>query len=400
MMIKTIIYKRPKLYDRQTECFFNDKRFSFVEGSTKSGKTVSCMAWLVERAIIHGFNGSNHWWVAPVYPQAKIAFRRIKRGLPKDFYKANETELTLTILASGAVISFKSAEKPDNLYGEDVHDVVVDEASRCREESYHAIRSTLTKTRGRMRAIGNVKGRTNWFYKLCRMAESGDKSMFYGKITAAHAIAAGVLEQEEIDEAKKQLPEAVFNELYYCIPSDDGGNPFGLKSIEACIKPISSLKPVCYGIDLAKSHDFTVIIGLDRNGDVCYYDRFQKTWLETIKWIRHIVKNTPATVDSTGVGDPVLEHLQEGGYTNYIGYKFSSSTKQVLMEGLTVAIQQRKIGYPDNEIRKELDIFEYQYTRTGVKYTAPEGLHDDCVMSLALANHGLNHKPIEAQIIL
>ncbi len=29
--------------------------------------------------------------------------------------------------------------------------------------------------------------------------------------------------------------------------------------------------------------------------------------------------------------------------------------------------------------------FEFEYTRTGVRYTAPSGLHDDCVMALALA---------------
>jgi hypothetical protein len=36
-------------------------------------------------------------------------------------------------------------------------------------------------------------------------------------------------------------------------------------------------------------------------------------------------------------------------------------------------------------IADELDNFEYVYTPTGVKYAAPEGLHDDCVMALGLA---------------
>lgn len=29
--------------------------------------------------------------------------------------------------------------------------------------------------------------------------------------------------------------------------------------------------------------------------------------------------------------------------------------------------------------------FEYDYTRGGVRYSAPHGVHDDCVMALALA---------------
>ena len=55
------------------------------------------------------------------------------------------------------------------------------------------------------------------------------------------------------------------------------------------------------------------------------------------------------------------------------------------MEGLAVAIQKQKIGVASAVILAELDAFEYEYTRTGVRYTAPAGLHDDCVMALALA---------------
>ncbi|WP_177236910.1 hypothetical protein [Bradyrhizobium sp. Rc3b] len=70
------------------------------------------------------------------------------------------------------VLRFKSAEKPDNLYREDVWACVMDEASRMREEAFHAVRSTLTATRGPIHIIGNVKGRKNWFYIGCRKAEA------------------------------------------------------------------------------------------------------------------------------------------------------------------------------------------------------------------------------------
>jgi hypothetical protein len=35
------VYVRPKLYAKQSAAFFNDYRYSWIEGSTKSGKTVS-----------------------------------------------------------------------------------------------------------------------------------------------------------------------------------------------------------------------------------------------------------------------------------------------------------------------------------------------------------------------
>ena len=55
------------------------------------------------------------------------------------------------------------------------------------------------------------------------------------------------------------------------------------------------------------------------------------------------------------------------------------------MEGLSVAIQRQEVSFPDGVIVAELEAFEYIYSRTGVKYSAPEGLHDDAVMALALA---------------
>lgn len=45
------VYVRPKLYAKQAAAFFGTARYSWIEGSSKSGKTVSCMAWLFEQAL-------------------------------------------------------------------------------------------------------------------------------------------------------------------------------------------------------------------------------------------------------------------------------------------------------------------------------------------------------------
>ncbi len=373
------------MYPKQEQAFFCPERYSLVEASTKAGKTVACMCWLFEQAYL-GDTGRNYWWVAPIYPQAKIAYRRVKRGLTVNFCSANETELTLTLL-NGTVLWFKGADKPDSLFGEDVYAAVIDEATRCKEEAWHAVRSTLTATRGPIRIIGNVKGRRNWAYQLARKAEAGEPDMRYSKITALDAVEAGVLDVQEIEDAKRQLPEAVFRELYLAEPSDDGGNPFGLSSIAACVSPVLSvLAPACWGVDLAKSTDWTVAIGLDADGHTCRFDRWQGPWETTLERLVALIGSTPALVDSTGVGDPIVEGLQKRLlFGNVEGFKFTQPSKQQLMEGLAVAIQHGHVSYPDGPIRAELDQFEYEYTRTGVKYTAPEGLHDDCVMALGLA---------------
>ncbi len=393
--IVSIEYRRPQLAYYQLDALFNDARYGIVEASTKAGKTAACLVWIIEQAL-QGAKGQNFWWIAPVYGQAKIAFRRLKAGLPPQSYTANESELTLTLI-NGAIIVCKSAEKPDNLYGEDVYAAVFDEASRAREEAWFALRSTLTATRGKVRIIGNVKGRKNWAYKLARKAEAGEPGMSYRKITAYDAIDAGILSQDEIEDARNQLPDNVFRELYLAEPSDDEGNPFGMIAIRDCIAPLSQAPAVCFGVDLAKSYDWTVIIGLDQNKRVCVFERFQKPWNETIETIRRVVGSTKTLIDSTGVGDPVLEALQKGSAGNFEGYKFTSPSKQQLMEGLAVAIQKREINFPEGVIAYELELYEYQFTRTGVRYSAPAGTHDDAVCALALANEHSNQPVYEEE---
>jgi hypothetical protein len=69
---------------------------------------------------------------------------------------------------------------------------------------------------------------------------------------------------------------------------------------------------------------------------------------------------------------------------NVEGQKFTPASKQQLMEGLAVAIQAREVSFPEGPITAELLAFQYHYSRTGVRYPAPEGMHDDCVDAMAV----------------
>ena len=75
-----MIYRRPNLYPKQKAAIFSPDRYGIIEGSTKCGKTVACIAWILEQAM-GGLRGQAYWWISPVYPQAKVAYRRLKRGL-------------------------------------------------------------------------------------------------------------------------------------------------------------------------------------------------------------------------------------------------------------------------------------------------------------------------------
>jgi len=384
-----ITYTRPYIYDYQRCIIDSTSRYTITEASTKVGKTTTCYIWLHEQAL-KGKQGYNYWWVAPIYNQAKIAFTRLRNALRvNDNYSFNKSELSITC-PNGAIIMFKSADNADNLYGEDVYACVFDEFTRAKQDSWFALRSTLSATKGAIQFIGNVRGR-GWGYQLAQTAKNDLSGQWkYNVITAIDAANGGLVTKDglpfiyEVEDAKKVLPIDVFNELYLCIPTDTGANPFGLNHIASCIKPMSNLPAKCYGIDLAKSVDYTVIIGLDVHGSVCYIDRFQNDWNVTMTKIKALGKQTLMMVDSTGVGDSPVELLQLSGM-NVQGFKFTSTSKQQLMVDLQSAIQQRLISYPQGVIVDELNSYEFSYSSTGVKYSAPSGQHDDCVCALALA---------------
>jgi len=236
---RTFNYKRPDLKGYQSEIIDRPERFTITEASTKSGKTVSHIVWLFEQALFGGaerlievdgkgqvaFNnndqqGKEYWWVAPVYSQAEIAYKRLKLFIgDKSLYKENKSKLLITLF-NGAEIHFKSAEKPDNLYGSNVYAVVFDEFTRAKKEAWTAIRSTLTTTKGKCKFIGNYKGAQNWGHKLGKKAET-DPEYYYRKIDAYEAVRAGVIDLAEVEQAKKDLPDADFKALYLCQGSID-----------------------------------------------------------------------------------------------------------------------------------------------------------------------------------
>jgi hypothetical protein len=368
---------------------------------------MSHIEWLLEEALEVG--AGNWWWVATVSDTADIAFRRMQnrlRGLLDSGAEVKRVgqpipfEVNVTrrfIRVYGATIWFKSADKPDSLYGEDVYGAVGDEISRWKEDAWTALYSTLTATRGRFKLIGNVKGRRNFAYQLAREAEKGKPDWSYHKLTAYDAVDGGVIQQSILEQAERDLPAHVFRELYLAEAADDGSNPFGIEAIQNIKLERQSILPVvAWGVDLAKSLDWTWVIGLDENGHEAYSERWQAPWNTTIERLA-VLPAAPMLLDSTGVGDAILEQVQKVR-TDVQGFKFSSTSKQQLMEGLASAIQQNTIAFADERLGLELESFEFEYTRTGVKYSAPQGQHDDGVCAFALANR-LRQQPKEEYFI-
>lgn len=397
------MYERAPLYPKQKEVFLCPKRFTYCEAATKSGKTHLAIAWLFEQALLYGKNGYNYWWIAPTYQQAGIAFNRLalslKEGaLPSKHYTILEGSHIIK-LANGTSISFKTGEKPNNLYGDDIYAVVIDEASRLKEASFHTVISLITSTEASVKMIGNVVDKFNWFYKACRKVENNsDKFSAYFRLTADDAIEGGTITRQMVDIAKSKLPHHVFRSLYYCEGSDSGMNPFGIDYIDACTIQIDSVdkqtfsyhtdkKVICYGIDLARGKtenaDFTSIIGLTEKLEVTF-DIFKGPWKQQLYRILNIIGNTPTFIELNSIGSTMFEMLIDD-CEQLEGFNTTNKSKKELIEtDLIPFILGRRLKIPSGIITDELKDFECVLLNNG-NHTYNSTGHDDTVISLGLA---------------
>ena len=93
-------------------------------------------------------------------------------------------------------------------------------------------------------------------------------------------------------------------------------------------------------------------------------------------------------VDSTGVGDPVYELIRRR-LPNHrvVSFKFTHDSKRQLIENLQLQFERRAISLLNDPVQTgELLAYEYDVTPKGtVTMNAPQGMHDDTVIGLALA---------------
>lgn len=357
--------------------------------------------------------GSLNWWVAPTFAQSKMAYATVKRMLPLNTYQEYKADLRLVLLepdgSEHSVIEFKSGDNPDSLRGFAVNFFVLDEAARMPYESFVSVMTTVTQTRGRGIVISTPKGR-GWFHEVYTRGEKFDElgnplfdEMNPDPFPEWMAIRMPTwtnphVQPAAIAEAKKNLPEDVFTQEFGAKFLDDSAGVF--RSVTQCIIGNDFSQPVpgrqyVMGVDLARLRDYSVITVVDKAAKhLVYMERFNKIdWEVQYHKIIQVARtyNAKVAIDWTGIGDPIVQTLQAAGL-DMEPYKIGgSASKQQLIEKLRVNIENKRITFPRNRVTlpliSELKAYEYSFTESGIiKYEAPSGQHDDCVISLALAN--------------
>lgn len=368
-------------------------RFRVMACGRRFGKTLAATNELAKNALEH--NNTLNWWVAPTYRQTEIAFELLCEALKPVLAKPpNKSKMRLDLI-NGSVIECRSAERYENMRGDGPSFVVFDEASKCPKAAWtEVVRPALADKQGRAIFISTPWGR-DWFWELFQRGQNDDFPEWWS--ASFPTTANPFIPEQEVEEARLTLPWMVFAQEFLAEFLDDAATVF--RNVDACAT--GSFKEPLYGHnyvigwDVAKYQDYSVFTVLDcHTQEVVHVERFNG--VEYKSQIRHhllplVHKYNEAHVimDITGVGDPLLEEVRsyEIGVE---GYYFTNTSKKELVDRAVIVLEQERVTFPPvPALVHELKAFSYEMTKAkNVIYAAPEGEHDDCVISLCLAIWG------------
>jgi hypothetical protein len=380
----------PKPHACQQQVIDGAKRFNVLCCGRRWGKTELGMDRLIHPALA----GKPVAWFAPNYKLAAPVWRELQNRLHPVARDVSQQERRLE-LKGGGVLDVWSLDSADRGRGRAYAAVVLDEAAlipNLENAWQESIRPQLTDFQGSAWFLSTPKGVANYFHTLYRRGEDPAQADWasWRMPTSANPYIAG----EEIAAAKEDLSELAFSQEYEAAFVSWEGAVFR-RILDAIAEPPSNVPAVAIGVDWGRSNDYTVFTAISTRGQVLAIDRFrgleyslqrarlQAFWerLGRLSWI---------FAEANSVGGPVIEQLRRDGLP-VTGFLTTNASKAAAIEALALAFERGAITIPnDSVLLGELQAFEARSLPSGwTRYAAPEGLHDDCVMSLALAWQGL-----------
>lgn len=389
----TLSVKMQKPHTAQRQIKIEAARFNVLSCGRRFGKT----ALGIDVAIEPALRGLPVGWFAPTYKLLLEPWRELKSALKPIASRISETERRIELVTGGNIDCW-TMEDPDAGRSYKYARVIVDEAAMVDLEDRwtKAIRPTLSDYKGDAYFLSTPKGR-NFFWRLWTMGQ--DRASSEWKSWRFPTGANPFIDPNEIEAARVGqngvggMPERSFQQEYLAEFLEESGGVFrGVSNvvIPGRTGPLSGTPQYRVGVDLARTEDFTVISVMDALGKQVYHERFnQISWERQYAAIANVASQYPQcqiVVDATGVGDPIYERLKTMGL-NVKPFTFTNSSKEGLIDNLAMLIESQQIELLDiPEQTSELQAYQYELTPSrNVRMNAPPGMHDDCVIALALS---------------
>ena len=361
----------------------DDAKYYVLNIGRQFGKTLLCINQMLFWAI--NKPGSQIAWVSPIYKQSKKVFDELERAtVASGLFEYNRSELI--VKGCKSTIMFFSGERPDNIRGNTFDYLIIDETAFTRSELWSEVLSATVLVKGKkVIFISTPKGK-NHFHQLY-LQQNYDvryKSFHFTSYDNP------MIDEADLEERKRSLPDHIFRQEYLAEFLDNASGLF--RNIRECIGPGPSGTNY-FGLDIGRADDYTVLTIQNQDGQLVDVQRWRHNeWSAIIDKVASMIKryNANGYVEVNNQGDVFFEMLQKKCGNLVQPFTTTTKSKPMIIEDLAVDFEQKSISVLDVDwFIDELDAFTYVFDPRSrkVKYSAPEGIHDDGVMSLAICNH-------------
>ncbi|MEM3697536.1 MAG: terminase family protein [Candidatus Bathyarchaeia archaeon] len=392
---------------------FQKNQFVAARWCRQSGKSHTIAALLLHYALTHP--NTNIGIVGPSWRQTKLVIRRINqflRKISKGYY--HKPQHTIVRLKNSSVIE-AFPNNPETIRGPTLHLVYADEFNFIAndQELYDAILFTLGTTNGKFICTSTPWHTDSIFWQIWNNPAYADFAKSH--ITYEQALEPkGPLKQEILDKIKRQLEGDPWRWRREMLAewAEDENVWLSQALITSCIDHELDYigfeeiaKGVFYaGLDLGKHQDysvFSVVKVEDSSIKLIHMHQFplKTPYASVIGYVKTLCDRwnriNKVLVDMSGVGDYIVEDMVNAGIKVTEGVKFTQETKEKMAQWLKQCMVEKRLKIPyDSNLIAELNIERFELTKDGkIKFSHPEGTHDDRFWSLALSVYVAREPP-------
>lgn len=388
----TLTLRLPALHQAQQKIKHEARRFNVVCCGRRFGKDVLGHEVLIEPAL----DSYPVAWFAPTYKMLSETWRDVLNIVQPITKTKHEQERRIDLI-TGGVIDMWSLDDPNVARGRKYKRVVINEAAMIRhlqEAWQQVIRPTLADYEGDAWFPSTPKG-LNFFHSLYLNGQDELQPDWVSWQLPTYA--NPFIKPGEIEEMRRTLPERVFNQEIMAQFINEAGGVFR-KVLDAAIaqpQPAQLGRAYVMGVDFGKQADFTVLTVLDViDKRMVALDRFNQIdyTVQTGRIRALYEKYKPSTIiaERNSMGEPLIEQLQREGLPVQ-AFTTTNASKAQAIDALALAFERGELTILNDAVLiGELQAYEAERLPSGMlRYSAPDGMHDDTVMSLALAWYGI-----------
>jgi phage terminase large subunit-like protein len=376
----------------------------------QTGKTTTIATKAIHYAYTHP--KTTTLIISPSLRQSIIMFDKILQLTHSNpLLRKSITRKTRTIIQltnNSTIIALPCSEH--QLRGYTANLAIADEASFIPESIItEIVYPMLSTTNGTAILLSTPWDKNHFFYKA-----------FLNPTYSTHKIQSKenpLIPQAFLTEMQQNMTAEAYKREYLAEFTEAAASYFPQELIRRCIEHAQRINLEPYanieqqiqkgeyyaGLDLGKLQDHSALAIVQKDTETLKLVYTHEFPLETS--YTEVIATTARTntqfhlqkllADQTGIGEPILEELQNQGIANAEGAKLTQDAKTEILTHLKLTMEQQRLALPyDKRLCQQINDQQYAYTKNGkLTFTHPQNTHDDQLWALALATYAARAEP-------